>query len=109
MMTQSAPATGTGAPVTGSDDDIRPFRIDVPESDLDDLRERLARTRWPMELRDVGWSRGVPVSYLRDLAEYWRTSFDWRTQEAALKRLPPVHDHDRRPVNPLPPRQLTRA
>jgi epoxide hydrolase len=88
MTTQSAPATGTGATVTGSDDDIRPFRIDAPESDLDDLRERLARTRWPMELRDVGWSRGVPVSYLRDLAEYWRTSFDWRTQEAALNAFP---------------------
>jgi epoxide hydrolase len=88
MTTQSAPATGTGATATGSGDEIRPFRIDVPESDLDDLYERLARTRWPMELRDVGWSRGVPVSYLRDLAEYWRTSFDWRTQEAALNAFP---------------------
>jgi epoxide hydrolase len=88
MTTQSAPATGTGATATGSGDEIRPFRIDVPESDLDDLYERLARTRWPMELRDVGWSRGVPVSYLRDLAKYWRTSFDWRTQEAALNAFP---------------------
>ena len=88
MTTQSAPATGTGATATGSDDEIRPFRIDVPESDLDDLHERLARTRWPMELRDVGWSRGVPVSYLRELAEYWRTSFDWRKQEAALNAFP---------------------
>jgi pimeloyl-ACP methyl ester carboxylesterase len=88
MTTQSAPATGTGATATGSGDEIRPFRIDVPESELDDLYERLARTRWPMELRDVGWSRGVPVSYLRDLAEYWRTSFDWRTQEAALNAFP---------------------
>lgn len=88
MTTQSAPATGTGATATGSGDEIRPFRIDVPEGDLDDLHERLARTRWPMELRDVGWSRGVPVSYLRDLAEYWRTSFDWRTQEAALNAFP---------------------
>ena len=88
MTTQSAPATGTGATATGSDDEIRPFRIDVPKSDLDDLHERLARTRWPMELRDVGWSRGVPVSYLRELAEYWRTSFDWRKQEAALNAFP---------------------
>ena len=88
MTTQSAPATGTGATATGSDDEIRPFRIDVPKSDLDDLHERLARTRWPMELRDVGWSRGVPVSYLRDLAEYWRTSFDWRKQESALNAFP---------------------
>jgi epoxide hydrolase len=88
MTTQSAPATGTGATATGSGDEIRPFRIDVPETDLDDLYERLARTRWPMEPRDVGWSRGVPVSYLRDLAEYWRTSFDWRIQEAALNAFP---------------------
>jgi pimeloyl-ACP methyl ester carboxylesterase len=88
MTTQSAPATGTGATATRSGDEFRPFRIDVPESDLDDLYERLARTRWPMELRDVGWSRGVPVSYLRDLAKYWRTSFDWRTQEAALNAFP---------------------
>jgi pimeloyl-ACP methyl ester carboxylesterase len=67
---------------------IQPFRIDVPQHDLDDLHERLARTRWPGALADVGWSRGVPVVYLRDLAEYWRTSYDWRRQEAALNELP---------------------
>jgi epoxide hydrolase len=57
-----------------TDTRIRPFRVDVPQADLDDLRERLARTRWPDELGGVGWSRGVPVGYLRELAEYWRTS-----------------------------------
>ncbi len=68
--------------------DISPFRIDIPDADLDDLRDRLARTRWPDELPDVGWSRGVPLGYLKELAEYWRTSYDWRKQEARLNEFP---------------------
>lgn len=67
---------------------IRPFRIDVPQADLDDLRSRLAATRWPSQLPGVGWSRGVPVDYLKELAEYWRTSYDWRKHEAALNEHP---------------------
>ncbi|MEE1833878.1 epoxide hydrolase family protein [Streptomyces sp. SP17KL33] len=61
-----------------------PFRIAIPQERLDDLRRRLADTRWPDELPGVGWSRGVPTGYLKELAEYWRTGFDWRAQEAAL-------------------------
>jgi epoxide hydrolase len=68
--------------------EIRPFRIDVPDRDLDDLGERLARTRWPDELPDGGWRRGVPLGYLRQLADHWRTGFDWRAQEARLNALP---------------------
>jgi pimeloyl-ACP methyl ester carboxylesterase len=67
---------------------IRPFRIDTPQADLDDLRDRLARTRWPSELPGPGWSRGVPVEYLLELAEYWRTGYDWREHEARLNELP---------------------
>lgn len=67
---------------------IRPFRIDVPRSDLDDLRDRLARTRWPSELPGLGWSRGVPAEYLRGLAAYWRDGYDWRANEERLNRLP---------------------
>src|SRR5262245_41969575 len=67
---------------------IHPFQIDVPQSDLDDLRTRLERTRWPDELPGVGWSRGVPVGYLQDLAEYWRSTYDWRTHEARLNEYP---------------------
>ncbi len=67
---------------------LTPFRIDVPQTDLDDLRDRLARTRWPVPVprRDdrTDFSRGVPLTYLRELAEYWRDGFDWRAQEAAL-------------------------
>lgn len=67
---------------------IRPFRIDIPEPDLEDLWDRLDRTRWPDELPGVGWSYGVPLDYLREVAEYWRSSYDWRIQEARLNRLP---------------------
>jgi pimeloyl-ACP methyl ester carboxylesterase len=68
--------------------EIRPFRVDVPQADLDDLRERLARTRWPDELPDAEWTRGVPVAYLKGLAEYWRSGYDWRAHEARLNQFP---------------------
>jgi epoxide hydrolase len=67
---------------------IQPFNIAIQEADLDDLRDRLARTRWPNQLPGVGWSRGVPVDYLKDLAEYWRTGYDWRKHEAKLNEFP---------------------
>lgn len=68
--------------------EITPFRIDVPQAQLDDLRDRLAATRWPDELPNVGWSYGVPASYLKELAEYWRTTYDWRRYEAKLNAFP---------------------
>jgi epoxide hydrolase len=68
--------------------DIRPFRIQVPETDLDDLRTRLARTRWPEALPGVGWDDGVPVAYLKELVEYWRTDYDWREHETRLNEIP---------------------
>jgi pimeloyl-ACP methyl ester carboxylesterase len=72
----------------GPDSKIFPFHPDIPQADLDDLRERLARTRWPDELPDVGWSYGVPVDRLRELADYWRTAYDWRAHEARLDAFP---------------------
>jgi pimeloyl-ACP methyl ester carboxylesterase len=74
--------------MTNSPQDLRPFRIDVPQAELDDLTSRLANTRWPSELPGVGWSRGVPVDYLKELAHYWGTGFDWRAQEAQLNQFP---------------------
>ena len=68
--------------------EIRPFRIAVPQADLDDLHERLARTRWPDEPPGVGWARGVPLDYLEGLAAYWADGFDWRAQEARLNQFP---------------------
>jgi pimeloyl-ACP methyl ester carboxylesterase len=77
--------------------EIEEFRVSIPQADLDDLADRLARTRWPASLpgaawdpaaRGAGWERGVPVGYLRELAEYWRDGFDWRAQEARLNSYP---------------------
>jgi pimeloyl-ACP methyl ester carboxylesterase len=79
---------GLGTVLAMTDAAIAPFRIDIPEADLDDLRDRLARTRWPDELPDVGWDLGVPLDYLRDLARYWHDGYDWRRQEAELNALP---------------------
>ena len=66
------------------DSKISPYRIDISPGALDDLRDRLGRTRWPDELPGVGWDLGVPLDYLKGLAEYWATTYDWRGQEAAL-------------------------
>jgi pimeloyl-ACP methyl ester carboxylesterase len=68
--------------------EIRPFRIEIPEAALRDLRERLGRARFPDEIPGIGWSRGVPLDYLKDLAQYWADGFDWRRQEAKLNELP---------------------
>lgn len=67
---------------------IRPFRVDIPQDQLDDLHDRLDRTRWPDELPGAGWSRGVPRSYLQELARYWRHDYDWRAAEARLNQWP---------------------
>ncbi|EME52465.1 epoxide hydrolase family protein [Amycolatopsis decaplanina] len=67
---------------------IKPFHIDIPQADLDDLADRLARTRWPNEVADAGWDYGFPLARLRELAEYWRTGYDWRAHEAELNELP---------------------
>ncbi|AWB95501.1 epoxide hydrolase [Agromyces badenianii] len=67
---------------------IRPFRIEIPQAQLDDLNARLSATRWADELPDVGWTYGTPVSYLKELAEHWRTSYDWREHEAKLNDFP---------------------
>jgi epoxide hydrolase len=72
----------------GDNGEIRPFRIAIPQDDLDDLADRLHRSRWPDELPGVGWSRGVPLAYLQQLAAYWRDGYDWRRQEARLNELP---------------------
>jgi pimeloyl-ACP methyl ester carboxylesterase len=79
---------------------IRPYRIEIPQPDLDDLLDRLARTRWYDDLSGVEWTRGVPTSYLRGLAEYWRTRFDWRAWEARLNELPQfVTEIDGQPIH----------
>jgi pimeloyl-ACP methyl ester carboxylesterase len=68
--------------------DIRPFKIEIADADLEDLRDRLARTRWPQGPAESSWSRGVPLGYLQGLAAYWADGFDWREQEQRLNALP---------------------
>ena len=67
---------------------MHPFRVSIPQADLDDLHRRLDAARWPSELPGVGWDRGVPVDYLKDLAAYWRDGFDWRAVEDRLNQYP---------------------
>lgn len=68
--------------------EITPFRIEITEAELSELQDRLRRTRWTDELPEGGWERGVPASYLKDLAGYWAETFDWRAVEAELNRYP---------------------
>jgi hypothetical protein len=84
-----------------SDSDVRPFRIDIPQAELDDLHTRLDRTRWANELPPdpdgaavqagpvpPGWEYGVPLAYVQRLVDYWRNGYDWRAWEARLNRYP---------------------
>ncbi len=76
-------------------DVIEAFEIRVEDEVLDDLRQRLARTRWPDQIPDSGWDYGTDGAYLAELCEYWREKFDWRAQEARLNRF----DHFRTQID----------
>ncbi|RPE05694.1 epoxide hydrolase [Chitinophaga lutea] len=67
---------------------VKPFSIDVPQTVLDDLQQRLQRTRWADAPENPGWNYGTNPDTLKDLVQYWATSYDWRKQEAALNRFP---------------------
>jgi microsomal epoxide hydrolase len=66
----------------------RPFEIHVSDDVLEDLRDRLSRTRWPDSGLSDGWAHGADPAYIRELCEYWRTDYDWRSREAELNRFP---------------------
>jgi pimeloyl-ACP methyl ester carboxylesterase len=68
--------------------EVEPFRIDVPDPDLADLRDRLARTRWPEAETVDDWSQGIPLAYVQDLCRYWATDYDWRARERYLNGFP---------------------
>jgi pimeloyl-ACP methyl ester carboxylesterase len=74
--------------VAAADANVQPFRLEVPQPDLDDLAGRLSRTRWPDELPGVEWAYGVPLGYVRELVDHWRTAYDWRAHEARLNSFP---------------------
>ena len=78
------------------DTTIRPFRINVPEEELVDLRRRVAATRWPDRETVTDDSQGVPLATMQELARYWATDYDWRKVEAKLNALPQFIDRDRR-------------
>jgi len=65
-----------------------PFKINVSETAIADLRERLARTSWPAAVPGAGWHYGVSLDAMRELTDHWRTGYDWRKTEAALNALP---------------------
>ena len=75
-----------------------PFGLQVPDAAIADLRERLARTRFPDQTPGAAWAYGTDVGYLRGLVDYWRDGFDWRAQETLLNALPqhkvPLHGID---------------
>lgn len=67
---------------------VQPFQINVPQETLDDIQERLARTRWPNEITGSDWTLGTNLAYLKELVTYWQNDFDWRKQEALLNTFP---------------------
>lgn len=67
---------------------VRPFEVSIPQEALDDLQARLENTRFAAETPGDDWAQGTPTSYLRDMVGHWRTSFDWRAQEARMNEFP---------------------
>lgn len=67
---------------------MQPFRVHVAQGEVDDLKRRISATRWPTEPSGVGWDRGIPVDYLRELADYWLEDYDWRAAEEGINRFP---------------------
>ena len=71
-----------------SNDAIRPFKIAISDDTLNDLKQRLANTRWPEKETVKDWSQGIPLAYTQEVCDYWLNSYDWRAREALLNRYP---------------------
>lgn len=74
-----------------TDTEVHPFEISIPDDVMDDLRDRLGRTRWPDEIDDIGWDQGIPLSYVQELCETWACDYDWRERERYLNRWDQFH------------------
>ena len=83
---------------------MEPFIVSIPDPEIDDLKLRLARTRWNDEVPGAGWDYGTPVAYLRELCDWWAHTYDWRMAEKRLNAWPAVGHSDRRATHPLPAR-----
>src|SRR5215471_21155107 len=68
-------------------DEVQPFKIDVSDAELDDLKRRLRATRWPEKETVADWSQGAPLPYVKDVCQYWAEKYDWRKTEARLNAL----------------------
>ncbi|HEX7237656.1 MAG TPA: epoxide hydrolase N-terminal domain-containing protein, partial [Gammaproteobacteria bacterium] len=86
VLAALAMSVATSSSAQGERPRVERFTIDVPDAVLRDLDERLARTRWPDQLPNTGWSYGADTAYLRELVDYWQREYDWREQERALNR-----------------------
>src|SRR5215469_16809715 len=73
---------------TSASEAVRPFRIEIPEADLVELRQRINATRWPDRETVTDDSQGVPLAMMQELASYWAKDYDWRKCEATLNALP---------------------
>src|SRR5690242_12384044 len=67
---------------------MEPYRVSVPQEQLDDLTQRLRRTRWPEPETVLDWSQGMPLAYARELCAYWADRYDWRRLESELNAIP---------------------
>src|SRR5262245_12936895 len=76
----SAHADTKDVPMTSLD--VQPFQIAVPDTEIDDLRARLGRTRWPDSIPGSGWRYGTDLAWTKAMADYWQSGFDWREAEA---------------------------
>jgi len=81
-------SVGPNAVIGQKNEEVKPFEYHAPQSALDDLKQRLAQTRWPERETANDWSQGVPLEKMRALIDYWQTSYDWRRCEKELNRFP---------------------
>ena len=68
--------------------EVKPYQVNIADSVLADLKDRLERTRWPGEIPDSGWDYGSNLGYVKELVDYWRDGFDWRAREEAINAVP---------------------
>ena len=86
--TNTTNATNMTSPTISNGANIRPFRVNVPEAELTELRRRITATRWPERETVADFSQGIQLAFIQALAQYWATDYDWRKVEAKLKALP---------------------